>query len=130
LPLGRYAARRDSDRDGDDQKSRQMVGPDIDRIEVKRERQHHHRVLGARSKSDDDVGDRERKQPRHDHDKHRRHRHRHRERAERCAEVTEQHARAGIGKAGADQRSQRDHRGAADPPGQRGMNESGAVQNG
>ena len=55
----RNPARRYGDRNCDDQKSRQMMRPDINGIEMKRERQHHHRVLGARSKGDDDIGDRE-----------------------------------------------------------------------
>jgi hypothetical protein len=45
LPLFSYAPRGDSDREGDDQKPRQMMRPDINWIEA---RQHHHRVLGAR----------------------------------------------------------------------------------
>jgi hypothetical protein len=48
LLLFSYAPRGDSDRDGDDQKPRQMMRPDTNRIEVKRQRQHHHRVVGAR----------------------------------------------------------------------------------
>jgi hypothetical protein len=52
-------ARRDGNREGDDQKSRQVMRPDINWIEMKRERQHHHRVLGAGRKGDHDIGDRE-----------------------------------------------------------------------
>ena len=42
-----------------------MVRADVDRIEVQRERQHHHGVLRARRERDDDVGQPER-QERHD----------------------------------------------------------------
>src|SRR5690242_20835455 len=64
--LRRDPARRDGDRQSDDQKSRQMMRSDINGVEMKRERQHHHGVLRARCKGNDDIGDRERKQPRHD----------------------------------------------------------------
>jgi hypothetical protein len=56
----RHPACRDSDRQSDNQKARQMMRADIDRIEMKREREHHHRVLGARGKGDHDIGDRKR----------------------------------------------------------------------
>jgi hypothetical protein len=46
-PFFSNTPRRDGDRKSNDQKSRQMMRPDINQIEVKRERQHHHRVLGA-----------------------------------------------------------------------------------
>ena len=57
-PARRRAMRRatSGDREGDDQKPRQVMRADIDRIEMQRERQHHHRVLRARRKSDDHVG--------------------------------------------------------------------------
>jgi len=53
--------RRNGDRQGDDQEPRQMMRPDIDGIEMERERQHHHRVLGAGRKRNHDIGDRKRK---------------------------------------------------------------------
>jgi len=60
-PFAGYPPCRDRNRDGDDQKARQMMGADINRIEVKGERQHHHGVLSAWRKGDHDIGDRERK---------------------------------------------------------------------
>ena len=46
--LWRNPARRNGDRQGHNQKPREMMRPDIDRVEVQCERQHHHRVLRAR----------------------------------------------------------------------------------
>src|SRR5215471_12143858 len=46
-PFSAIRPRRDGDRKSNDQKSRQMMRPDINQIEVKRERQHHYRVLGV-----------------------------------------------------------------------------------
>jgi hypothetical protein len=77
--LRRNPARRNGDRQGHNQKPREMMCPDIDRVEVQRERQHHHRVLRAGRKRNDDIGDRKRKQPRHDQNKRGGDRHRDRE---------------------------------------------------
>ena len=57
---------RPAHRESDDKKTRQMMRADIDRVEMQRERQHHHRVLRAGRERDDDIGDRKRKQMRHD----------------------------------------------------------------
>ena len=46
----------------DDQEAREMVRADIDRVEVQREREHHHGVLRAGRERDDHVGDAKRQE--------------------------------------------------------------------
>src|SRR6516162_9209774 len=52
--------RHHSYRKADGQEPREVVRPDIDRVEMHREGEHHHRVLRARREGDNHVGNPER----------------------------------------------------------------------
>src|SRR6516165_7494373 len=54
--------RHHSYRKADGQEPREVVRPDIDRVEMHREGEHHHRVLRARREGDNHVGNPKRKQ--------------------------------------------------------------------
>ncbi len=72
------APRAEGHGESDHEKAHQMVRADIHRIEVQRERQHHHGVLRAGRKRDGDVGNRKAEEMRIQQHKESRHRHRHR----------------------------------------------------
>ena len=112
------------------QEARQLQRADEHRIEVQRQRQHHHGVLRAGREGQHRIGGPHRHQHGQRQHRQRRDRHRHRERSQRRAEEAQQCVRIGVGEPRAGDRADADHRRVGHPPGQDRVNEAAAVQDG
>ncbi|GCC45659.1 hypothetical protein chiPu_0029776 [Chiloscyllium punctatum] len=115
-------------RDGDEQKPRQVMRADEDRVDVQRQGQRQHRVHRAGREGDHDVGKPYMGGEADHRDEHGRYQDGDRKRAEPGIDVAEQGRGLHPRETGADQRADADQRDIAEPGRQAAIDQARAVQ--